>query len=63
MKFNKSKNVKSEKEDIQKLLKSQLTSLQRTFKSIKNAYSDIIDDYSYLANPLLNLVYPQFFRT
>jgi hypothetical protein len=62
-KFNKSKNVKSEKEDIQKLLKSQKIGLQRKFKSIKNTYSDIIEDeYSYLANPLLNLVYPQFFR-
>lgn len=63
IKFNKSKNVKPpEKEDIQKLLKSQLIGLQREFKSIKNAYSDIIEDYSYLANPLLNQVYPQFFR-
>ena len=60
--FNKSKNVKSEKGDIQKLLKSILIGLQRTFKSIKNTYSDIIEGYSYLANPLLNLVYPQFFR-
>jgi len=63
-KFNKSKNLKSEKEDIQKLLKSQRRVLQRNFESIKDTYSDIIDDdYSYLANPLLNLVYPQFFRT
>jgi hypothetical protein len=62
IKFNKSKNVKLEKEDIQKLLKSQLIGLQREFKSIKKAYSDIIEDYSYLANPLLNQVYPQFFR-
>ena len=63
MKFNKSKNVKSEKGDIQKLLKSQIIGLQRKFESIKNAYPKIIDeDYSYLANPLLNLVYPQFLR-
>jgi hypothetical protein len=62
-KFNKSKNAESEKEDIRKLLKSQKISLQRKFTSIKNAYSDIIDgNYSYLANPLLNLVYPQFLR-
>jgi hypothetical protein len=60
-KFNKSKNVKSEKEDIQKLLKSQKISLHRKFTSIKNIYQDIIEeDYSYLANPLLNSVYPQF---
>ena len=63
-KFNKSKNFKSEKEDIQKLLNSQRIALQRNFKSIKNKYADIIEnDYAYLANPLLNLVYPQFFRT
>ena len=60
MKFNKSKNVKSEKDDIQKLLKSQIIGLQRKFESIKNTYPKIIDeDYSYLANPLLILVYPQ----
>ena len=51
-------------ERIQKLLKSQIIGLQTKFKSIKNKYADIIDeDYSYLTNPLLNLVYPQFFRT
>ena len=61
--FNKSKNAKSEKEDIQKLLKYQKIGLQRKFKSIKNTYPDIIEDYSFLANPLLNLIYPQFFRT
>ena len=61
--FNKSKNAKSEKEDIQKLLKSQKIGLQRKFKLIKNTYPDIIENYSFLANPLLNLVYPQFFRT
>jgi DNA-binding Lrp family transcriptional regulator len=61
-KFNKSKNVKSEKVSIQKLLKSQKIGLQRKFTSINNTYPDIIQDYSYLANPLLNSVYPEFFR-
>ena len=64
VKFNKNKNqkYKQNKEYIQKLLGSLIIALTNKFESIQTTYSDIIDDYSYLVNPLLNLVYPQFFR-
>ncbi len=65
VKLNKSKNqkYKQDKEDIQKLLNQIIKSLQKKYETIKNKYPDIIaEDYSYLANPLLNLVYPQFLR-
>jgi hypothetical protein len=63
-KFNKIKNqkYKQDKEEIQKLLNQIIISLQRRYETIKNTYSDIIENYSYLVNPLLNLVYPHFFR-
>ena len=60
---NNKSTIKEIKKEIQKQLISQRRVLQNQFESIQNTYSDIIDDeYSYLAKPVLNLVYPQFFR-
>ena len=64
VKLNKRKNLKDEqdKKDIQKLLNSLIIGLKIKFELIQKIYSDIIENYSYLVNPLLNSVYPQFFR-
>jgi hypothetical protein len=64
VKLNKRKNQKDkqDKEDIQKLLNSLIIGLKKKFELIQKTYSDIIENYSYLINPLLNSIYPQFLR-
>ena len=59
--FKKNKNKQVEKE-IQTQLISHKLALKNKFEKIQNEYPDIINAYSYLVDPLLNLVYPQFLR-
>lgn len=59
--YKKSKNQMS-KEEIQKKLEVDRSLMRNKFESIKNKYPDIIKEYSYLVDPLLNMFYPQFLR-
>ena len=59
--FIKIKNKDLEKKILNQL-NFQISGLKIKFESITNEYANIIKEYSYLAKPLLNLVFPEFLR-